>query len=313
MQVLERLAQAMNTVEKEKEPTAGLCLRFVNALLSKWTDASDPLMAPVCRRMKGYLTQLFEPTRSRVVLQQALYIAAFLDPRSNLLVFSPLKQAVRGEREVRSVFEQFYLRGLVEAQGGVFRDESEVGGSGGPQSETLDNFFGDEMYSPAELGLTDTQSADVQAGMVQRAILKQFDEQMSAYKQRVSGLQPLLRGQLARDQLVIQLCLPGQHLRQQHQQQQQSEETFWTLLKFWKNDSAPFSFFRVMFADYAPLQSASASAERMGSVGKLVDSDRRGNMSEQTLSDWSFCKANLRLVAGKESLKRRFDDQKLKA
>uniref|UniRef100_A0A0G4F2J0 Uncharacterized protein n=1 Tax=Chromera velia CCMP2878 TaxID=1169474 RepID=A0A0G4F2J0_9ALVE len=73
--------------------------------------------------------------------------------------------------------------------------------SGGPQGETLDDFFGDEMHSLAELGLTDTQSADVQAGMVQGAILKQFDEQMSAYKQRVSGLQltvleggPLLQG-----------------------------------------------------------------------------------------------------------------------
>uniref|UniRef100_A0A0G4HQR9 Uncharacterized protein n=1 Tax=Chromera velia CCMP2878 TaxID=1169474 RepID=A0A0G4HQR9_9ALVE len=68
-----------------------------------------------------------------------------------------------------------------------------------------------------------------------------------------------------------------------------------------------------MFANYAPLQSASASAEWMGSVGGLVNSDCRGNMSEQTLPNWSFCKANLRLVAGKESLKRRFNDQKLKA
>uniref|UniRef100_A0A0G4IBG2 Uncharacterized protein n=1 Tax=Chromera velia CCMP2878 TaxID=1169474 RepID=A0A0G4IBG2_9ALVE len=215
MQVLERLAQVTNTVEKEKEPTAGLYLRFVNALLSKWTDASDLPMASVCRRMKGYLTQLFEPTRSCVVLQQALYVAAFLDPRSNLLTFFPSKQAARGEREVRSMFEQFYLQGLVEAQGGVFRDKSEMGGSEGPQGETLDDFFGDEMHSLAELGLTDTQSADIQAGMVQEAILKQFDEQMSAYKQRVSGLQPLLRYQLARNQLAIQLRLPGQHLRQQ--------------------------------------------------------------------------------------------------
>uniref|UniRef100_A0A0G4HZ32 DUF659 domain-containing protein n=1 Tax=Chromera velia CCMP2878 TaxID=1169474 RepID=A0A0G4HZ32_9ALVE len=182
IKVLERLAQATNTVEKEKEPTAGLYLRFVNALLSKWTDASDPSMVSVCRRMKGYLTQLFEPTRSRVVLQQALYIVAFLDPRSNLLAFSPPKQGARGEREVRSMFEQFYLQGLVEAQGGVFRDESEMGRSGGLQSETLDDFFGDEMHSPAKLGLTDTQSADVQADTVQGAILKQFDEQMSAYK-----------------------------------------------------------------------------------------------------------------------------------
>uniref|UniRef100_A0A0G4H8Q0 Uncharacterized protein n=1 Tax=Chromera velia CCMP2878 TaxID=1169474 RepID=A0A0G4H8Q0_9ALVE len=69
------------------------------------------------------------------------------------------------------MFEQFYLQGLVEAQGGVFRDESEVGGSGGPQGETLEDFFGDEMHSPAELGLTDTQSADIQAGMVQGAEL----------------------------------------------------------------------------------------------------------------------------------------------